>query len=69
MLMAEPTEDGAEYRAALDALVRALRTAGWERIDSGSEWWAERFVWRRDEPPPEHVEAEPVRTDSVDSRP
>jgi hypothetical protein len=69
MLMAEPTEDGAEYRAALDALVRALRTAGWERIDSGSEWWAERFVWRGDEPPPEHVEAEPVRTDSVDSRP
>jgi hypothetical protein len=60
MLMAEPSDDGPGYRAAVDALVRALRAAGWERVDAGQDWWAERFVWRHDEPPPDHVDAEPV---------
>jgi hypothetical protein len=68
MLMAEP-DDAAEYRAAVEALVRAVRAAGWERIDPGPEWWAERFVWRRDEPPPESLEPEPVRTDRADAQP
>jgi hypothetical protein len=69
MLMTEPSDDGADYRAAVDALVRALQTAGWERIDTGPEWWGERFVWRHDEPPPDRVDVEPVNTDPGDSQP
>jgi hypothetical protein len=45
-----------EHHARLRELVDRLEAAGWERAGRGSRWYAERFVWRRDGPPPNRAE-------------
>jgi hypothetical protein len=60
MLMADPDPGGKPFRNEVRTLAAALEAAGWERLGAGASWYAERFVWRRDEPPPEHVELAPA---------
>jgi hypothetical protein len=36
---------------AARALVRALREAGWTAVSRGESWYAQRFVWRREDDP------------------
>lgn len=40
----------------------ALEAAGWERAGQGGDWFAERFVWRREGAPPDRVEVAPIET-------
>jgi hypothetical protein len=41
-----------ECRAQVQDLATRLEDAGWERVARGPEWFAERFVWRREGTPP-----------------
>jgi hypothetical protein len=60
--MGPPDPAQAEHRAAHEALVSALETAGWDRMGAGADWYSERLWWRRDGAPAERVEPpEPVR--------
>jgi hypothetical protein len=54
--MSDPDPKGERHLGQVRALASALEAAGWERVDRGPAWYAHRFVWRREGPPPEHVE-------------
>jgi hypothetical protein len=41
---------------AVRALATALEAEGWEPVGQGAGWYARRFSWRREEPPPRRVE-------------
>jgi hypothetical protein len=47
---------------AVQTLASALVTEGWEPVGEGAGWYARRFCWPREEPPPQRVE--PVPTSS-----
>jgi hypothetical protein len=46
--------------AELRRLESALAAAGWQRVGHGPDWYSERYVWRREDPPPDHIELAPV---------
>jgi hypothetical protein len=56
LLTGAPDPHSDERHAQLRELADRLEAAGWERVGRGSHWYAERFLWRRDGPPPDHVE-------------
>jgi len=55
-----PLDDRA--RAAVSSLRDTLLADGWTPIDPRSQWYAKRFVWRRDGTPPDHLDAATPRT-------
>jgi hypothetical protein len=59
-LRSDPLRDDPGYASAVQRLAAALEQAGWEPVEPGSDWWAARFVWRRDEAPPEQLEPAPA---------
>jgi hypothetical protein len=63
LLMGEPDPASAEHRTELHGLASALAAAGWEPAGRGADWYAERFVWRREDEPPERVEPAAVKED------
>jgi hypothetical protein len=54
--MADPDVSGVAFHQALRDLVTALESAGWERVGTGAAWYAVRFIWRADQPPPDRIE-------------
>ena len=46
MLMPEPEPPTRELMTAVRTLMGALEAAGWERIEPGGPWYAQRFLWR-----------------------
>jgi hypothetical protein len=61
----DPDPRVAEHPEAVRTLEVALLEAGWDRAGQGSDWYAQRFVWRRGGTPPHHIdqavaEARPV---------
>ena len=60
LLMADPEPQVARYRAPVRRLHEQLLAAGWEPAGRGRKWYALRYVWRHDEPPPEHLDAAPA---------
>jgi hypothetical protein len=56
LLMSEPDPVLPDVRAGLRQLADALEGAGWEPAGKGAHWYAERFAWRREEPPPDLLE-------------
>jgi hypothetical protein len=53
MLMGDPDPKLPSVRTALVELRAALRTAGWEPAGRGRHWYALRFAWRGEGPPPD----------------
>jgi hypothetical protein len=53
----DPNPEDDRARAAVDVLRETLVADGWTRVEPGSPWYAERFVWRRDGAPPNHLDA------------
>ncbi|MEP6689182.1 MAG: hypothetical protein ABJC36_12610, partial [Gemmatimonadales bacterium] len=67
LLMGQPQADRPEHRGAFHDLAWALETAGWEPAGRGSDWYSERFWWRREDDPrgrlaPAASDAEAART-------
>jgi hypothetical protein len=56
----EPNPEDGECRTQVRALAAALEAAGWERTGRGADWFAERFVWRRDGAPPDRLTGLPI---------
>jgi hypothetical protein len=52
----EPDPHDPECRAQVQSLAARLEAAGWEPVARGADWFAERFVWRRDGAPPVPVD-------------
>jgi hypothetical protein len=53
---AEPNPLDERARAAVSSLRDTLLADGWTPIEARSQWYAERFVWRRDGTPPDHLD-------------
>ena len=58
----QPDPESVELRAAAERLADAMTAAGWEPAGKGTQWYSQRFVWRREGPPPERVD---VRTGRI----
>jgi hypothetical protein len=58
--MGDPDPNSLEYQAEVRGLAMALEAEGWQRIGRGADWYSERFVWRGEGEPPDHVEPVPV---------
>jgi hypothetical protein len=54
--MSEPDPVLPDVRTELRHLADAVERAGWEPAGSGRHWYAERFAWRRAEPPPDRLD-------------
>jgi hypothetical protein len=65
LLMGEPDSASPEHRTELRGLASALEAAGWEPAGRGADWYAERFVWRREDEPPERVETAATKEDGA----
>jgi hypothetical protein len=50
-----PDPSATTHQAEVQALVTALEAAGWRRVGQGSNWYAERFVWTAETPPPDRL--------------
>jgi hypothetical protein len=62
-LMSDPEPATPDMVAGVKALIAALIEAGWEPIEPGVAWYAQRFLWRGDgEPGPVDV-PEPAPAD------
>jgi hypothetical protein len=61
LFMGDPDPSDATFREAALDLAAALESAGWERVGVGTPWYAARFVWHGDEPPPDEVLVESAR--------
>ena len=48
------------HRPEVERLVTALEAAGWRRVGRGPAWYAERFAWPGEGPPPERLEPLPA---------
>jgi hypothetical protein len=55
LLMADPNPQSQEQRAQVRKLDEQLRAAGWEPAGRGRWWSALRYVWRHEDPPPDHL--------------
>ena len=55
LFMGDPDPNDATFREAALDLAAALELAGWERVGVGAPWYAARFVWHGDEPPPDEI--------------
>jgi hypothetical protein len=53
LLKTNPDFYVAEHRAEVRSLAMKLEAGGWERIGRAPEWYAARFVWRREDRPPD----------------
>jgi hypothetical protein len=60
MIMEPPDPRGRATLAEVRRLGSALAAAGWQRVEHGPNWYSERYAWRREEPPPDHVDPAPV---------
>ncbi len=57
----EPPDPGDRAPLAeVRRLASALDAVGWQRVGHGPNWYSGRYAWRREEPPPDHVELAPV---------
>jgi hypothetical protein len=54
-MRAGPDPIDVRARAAVRALRDTLVADGWNRVEPGAPWYAERFVWRRGGTPPDHT--------------
>jgi hypothetical protein len=61
MVTGDADTNSAEFRDEARNLAAALESAGWERLGRGAHWYSERFVWRGEDEPPDHVEPAPVK--------
>jgi hypothetical protein len=61
LLMADPEPQTPEFRVPLQRLHELLLAAGWEPAGRGRKWYALRYVWRHDGPPPEDLGSAPAR--------
>jgi len=52
----DPDPRVAAHPRAVQSLAAALVDAGWEPAGEGPDWYARRFVWRRDGDPPRSLE-------------
>jgi hypothetical protein len=64
LFMGHPEPYDATFREAALDLAAALESAGWERVGVGAPWYAARFVWHGDEPPPDEIVVESARRTS-----
>ena len=55
LFMGDPDANDATFRDAALDLAAALEAAGWKRVGVGTAWYAARFVWPGDEPPPDEI--------------
>jgi hypothetical protein len=60
MIMEPPDPRERATLAEVRRLASALAAAGWQRVGHGPNWYSGRYAWRREEPPPDHVEPAPV---------
>jgi hypothetical protein len=51
-----PDPSATTHQAEVQALVTALEAAGWRRVGQGPNWYAERFLWTEEPPPPDRLE-------------
>jgi hypothetical protein len=51
-----PDPSATAHQAEVQALVTALEAAGWRRFGHGARWYAERFIWPDETPPPDRLE-------------
>ena len=56
MVMDPPNPQERAIVAEARRLAAALVEAGWQPLGRGSAWFSGRYVWDREEPPPQHVE-------------
>jgi hypothetical protein len=61
LFMGDPDPSDATFRDAVLDLAATLESVGWERVGVGTPWYAARFVWRGDEPPPDDVLVQAAR--------
>ena len=54
--------------AEVRRLASALAAAGWQRVPGGPTWYSGRYVWRREGPPPDHVELAPAEEERSPQR-
>lgn len=64
MIMEPPDPRERATVAEVRRLASALVAAGWELVGHGPNWYSGRYAWRREEPPPDHVELAPVEGDA-----
>jgi hypothetical protein len=60
MIMDSPNPEQQATVAELRRLGSALVAVGWQPVGQGTDWYSGRFVWRGQEPPPDHVELAPA---------
>jgi hypothetical protein len=56
LLADEPDPARSDHLREARKLAAALRATGWERLARGPKWYAERYVWPGDGPPPGRLE-------------
>jgi hypothetical protein len=61
LIMADPDPESPEFRDAAEQLDEQITAAGWEPAGLGRDWWARRYVWRRDGPPRLDLDPAPAR--------
>jgi hypothetical protein len=61
MVMEPPDPREHATLAEVRRLASALVAAGWQRVGHGPNWYSERYAWRREGPPPDHVELAPIQ--------
>ncbi len=63
---APPEPPTAELLAAADRLAAALLHAGWEPVEGGGDtWYAARFAWPHEEPPPRRLRVRSMPEEEV----
>jgi hypothetical protein len=55
-----PDPSATAHQAEVHGLVTALEAAGWRRVGQGQAWYAERFAWPEETPPPDRLEPLPA---------